>query len=210
MVLELSKQIHNNTNITLFNSNGVLLNNSNNSNKTCFIINGYDISNDIFNANFTFNIEGLISFNEAIKRINNKNLTKNQLYSLYVNKKINNLVDISFGKYYSEINNDSPGRERIDCNQNLLLSNIINIDNYNYFTDYNFVKEKYPHLLIDINNPSLGLTPINNRILKSFIYKNIFLSKNKNFRFSYIVNNRNRNLKRIYPSILGNNSNLCK
>lgn len=193
--------------VSLVYQSGTLNQHATKFNKSCYIINGYNFETKKINENSVFGISGLIAFNNAEKKINNKSLTKNQLYSLYVNKNIKKLSDISFGINYSDISQQPVNREYLDCTtyDASNISRIINKDNFKLFTNFNYVASKYPNLLKDKSKPYLGLTDNNKNILNKYLYNNIFPDLNKKKEYSYFVNNKNKNIKRIIPSQLKNN-----
>ena len=175
---------------------------SNKFNKTCKIINGYNFETLTYDPNNIFGVQGLPAFNHAEKKINNRNLTKNQLYSLYVNKNIKKLTDISYGINYSDISNAPIDRESLDCSINNTsdINVVINKDNFKLFTNLKYVASKYPNLLNIQANAESGLRKHNQIVLNNYLYNNIFPNLNKKKEYSYFANNRNKNIKRIIPS----------
>ena len=156
-------------------------------NNSCFIINN-------FSDGLIFGISGLIPFNEAIRRTNDHNLNKKQLYNLYINKDIKHLVAIKFGEYFKDLSINPSGREKLTCLNTKDITDIklvINNSNFKEFTDMNIVKEKYPNLLINSSKPFLGLTDENNKILNKYIYNNMFKNMSKKKIFAFLLNNNN-------------------
>ena len=171
-------------NVTIKQS-GNINTNSETHNNVCSIIN--DLSNG-----FIYGISGLIPFNDAIRRTNDHNLNKKQLYNLYINKNIKQLAAINFGEYFKDLSTNPTGREVLVCLDTTNLKDIklvINNNNYKNFTDVNYVKEKYPNLLKNPSNPQLGLTNENNKILNKFIYNNMFKNISKKKIFTFLLNN---------------------
>ena len=159
---------------------------STNNNNGCFIIN--DLSNG-----FIYGISGLIPFNDAIKRKNDHNLNKKQLYNLYINKNIKQLAAINFGEYFKDLSTNPSGREVLLCLDRTNITDIkliINNNNYKNFTDLNYVKKIYPQLLKNPSNPQMGLTDENNKILNKYIYNNMFENYSKKKKFTFLLNNR--------------------
>jgi hypothetical protein len=187
---------------SLVNQSGTLNQYETKFNKSCYIINGYNFETKIINETSVFGIDGLITFNNAQKRVNNKSLTKNQLYSLYVNKNIKKLSDISFGINYSDISNTPNDRESLDCsiNNNSDINMVINKDNFKLFTNLKYVASNYPNLLKNSHKSELGLKKHNQKVLNNYLYNNIFPNLNKKKEYSYFANNKNMNIKRIIPS----------
>ena len=194
--------------ITIFeylNILGILPINSINYNKTCYIINGFnfDLFNLTYDNNSIFNIPGLISYDEAIQRINSGNYTKKELYSLYVNKEINKLAAISYGKKYSEITNSPSGRESITCisrNTNNII-NLLTKTNYKYFSDLNNIVKIYPNLFKIPGNASSGLTDDNKKALNIFIYNLNHSTITKKQHYVNIARNSNRINNRLTHSL---------
>lgn len=166
-------------------------------NNSCFIINN---SSD----GLIFGISGLIPFNEAIRRTNDHNLNKKQLYNLYINKDIKHLSAIKFGEYFKDLSTNPFGREKLTCLNMKDITDIklvINNSNFKQFTDMNIVKEKYPNLLKNPLKPFLGLTDENNKILNKYIYNNMFKNMSKKEIFAFLLNNNNA----IANKIIDNN-----
>ena len=181
--------------------NGTLGSNSSDFNNICSIINGYNFDTFIFDPDNIFGIEGLPAFNEAISRVNNKNLTQNQLYNLYVTRNIRVLSDISFGPKFSDLNNAPLGRPSLDCNirDTSNISDVINVNNFKWFTDLKYVANNYKHLLNDPNNASFGLTEPNQIILKKFLYNNLFPERSNKKKYAYLANKKTKHTTRIFP-----------
>lgn len=164
---------------------GTISTNSESHNNTCSIINN-------LSGGFIFGISGLIPFNEAIRRVNDRNLNRKQLYNLYVNKNIKQLTRINFGEYFKDLSTNPFGREELECLNIGTITDItvvINNNNFKNFTDTNYIKEKYPNLLKNPSNPKLGLTNQNYKILNKYIYNNMFKNKSKKEIYSFLLNN---------------------
>lgn len=181
--------------------NGTLVSNSSDFNNICNIINGYNFDTFTYDPNNIFGIEGLPNFNEAITRVNNKNLTQIQLYNLYVTRNIRVLSDITFGPKFSDLSNAPLGRPSLDCSirDTSNISDVINVNNFQWFTDLKYVANNYKHLLNDPNNSSSGLTPSNQIILNRFLYNNLFAERSNKKKYAYLANKKTKHTARIFP-----------
>lgn len=181
--------------------NGTIALNSPSFNKNCYIINGYNFDTYIYDPSNIFGIEGLPSFNEAITRVNNKNLTQNQLYNLYITRNIRVLSDISFGPRFSDLSNAPLGRPSLDCSirDTSNISDVINFNNFQWFTDLKYVANNYRYLLNTPGVASSGLTEPNQKILNRFLYNNLFPERSNKKKYAYLANKKTKHTTRIFP-----------
>nr|UZT28888.1 hypothetical protein [Nucleocytoviricota sp.]UZT29240.1 hypothetical protein [Nucleocytoviricota sp.] len=181
--------------------NGTLGSNSSDFNNICSIINGYNFDTFTYDPNNIFGIEGLPSFIEAITKVNNKNLTQNQLYNLYVTRNIRVLSDISFGPKFSDLSNAPLGRPSLDCSirDTSNISDVINVNNFQWFTDLKYVANNYKHLLNTPGVASSGLTDSNKTILNRFLYNNLFPERSNKKKYAYLANKKIKHTTRIFP-----------
>lgn len=169
---------------------------SENFNNSCYIIKD-------FSDGLIFGISGLIPFNDAIKRTNNKNLTKKQLYNLYINKNIKELTSINFGEKYSELSTNPVGRETLLCISGSSLNNSISliINNHNFksiqaseYSSIYFANSTTSSLLGDgASSPAdaelISNNTNNKKILNRYINNNMFKDMSKKKKYAFLINN---------------------
>ena len=206
------RRINKTTNVDILNKSGSLHHNSTSFNDTCLLINGYNLENLKFDDTSIFGISGIISFNDAISRVNNKNLTNSQLFSLYVNRDIRKLSDISFGKRYSELDTAPSGRESLNCNIRDIsnISDVININNFQWFTNIYFIANEYPNLLEVYGDINSKLTKSNQKILNLFLYNNLFPERSNRKKYAYLANKKLKHTSRIFPDEFKTSQNVCE
>lgn len=192
-------------------TNGTLGSNSSDFNNICSIISGYNFDTFTYDPSNIFGVEGLPAFNEAIKMVNNKNLTQNQLYNLYVTRNIRVLSDIRFGPRFSDLSNAPLGRPSLDCNirDTSNISDVINVNNFQWFTDLKYVANNYQYLLKDPNNARSGLTDSNKTILNRFLYNNLFPERSNKKKYAYLANKKTKHTTRIFPPLFVTNQETC-
>lgn len=190
---------------------GTLGSNSSGFNNICNIINGYNFDTFIYDPSNIFGVEGLPSFKDAIKMVNNKNLTQNQLYNLYVTRNIRVLSDISFGPKFSDLSNAPLGRPSLDCSvrDTSNISDVINVNNFQWFTDLKYVANNYRHLLNIPGVASSDLTPSNKKILNKFLYNNLFPELSNKKKYAYLANKKTKHTTRIFPPQFVTNKETC-
>lgn len=198
------------TDISTINQSGTRNTNSNSFNDTCLLMNGTNLNTGVIDLSAVFGAQGLITFNEAISRVNDKNLTQSELYSLYVNRDITTLLNISFGSLYSHLTTPPIGRASLNCSlrDTSNISDVINVNNFKLFTDINYVRANFHFLL----NPSrTSLTDSNQKVLNRYLYNNMFPNTSNKKKYAYFANKRTQATNRLIPQQIISNktSNTC-
>ena len=184
-----------------------------------------------------FNIEGLMNYYTIIKYKNYSNITKNQLYSLYINTQnnyinnsrlsISNKLNPSIKKLITiqnNINNNGevlykdsipPTRDSLDCSLRLTsdIRAILTEQNYKWFINSNQIIPGTKKTIKDqyphlFNNGSLN--PENLKLLNQFVNKFNFKNMSNKKIYSYLVNNPRKNINRIKSNISTANINCNK
>tara|TARA_R110002072_G_scaffold5205_6_gene34458 strand:+ start:2734 stop:3414 length:681 start_codon:yes stop_codon:yes gene_type:complete len=203
--------IHTLNDSATINQSGTKSTNSNSFNDTCLLINGTNLNTGVIDPSGIFGAQGLIPFNEAKRRVNDKNLTQSELYTLYVNRDIITLLNISFGSLYSDLSTSPIGRASLNCGLTDIsnISNVINVNNFKFFTDINYVRRHFPNLLNPASQTSL--THSNQTVLNRYLYNNMFPNTSNKKKYSYFANKRTQTTTRLIPQqIIGNKtSNTC-
>ena len=191
---------------------------SENYNNSCYIIND-------FSDGLIFGISGLIPFNDAIRRTNNKNLTKKQLYNLYINKNIKELASINFGEKYSDLSTNPVGREVLVCISGSSLNNTIGsiINDYNFKSiqeaKYNSIYFAIPTTTTletagygasnnDADSELISNNTNNKKILNRYISNNMFKDMSKKKKYAFLINNNIS--KRIIDNKTFTTKNYCE
>lgn len=179
-------------------------------NKTCKIINGYNFETLTYDPNNIFGVQGLPAFDVAITKKNSENLTKNQLYNLYINRDIQKLSNITFGEAFSDLVSP-PGRESLDCTSRDIsnINSVINNNNFKWFTDLTYVANHYPNLLNHYGNANSGLKDNNKIILNKFLYKASMPNLPKNKKYAFLANRKTKNINRIIHPQLNVKNDTC-
>ena len=180
-------------------------------NKTCKIINGYNFETLTYDPNNIFGVQGLPAFDVAITKQNSENLTKIQLYNLYINRDIQKLSNITFGDAFSDLVNSPPERESLDCTSRDIssINSVINNNNFKWFTDLTYVANHYPNLLNHYGNANSGLKDNNKIILNKFLYKASMPNLPKNKKYAFLANRKTKNINRIIHPHLNVKNDTC-
>jgi len=180
-------------------------------NKTCKIINGYNFETLTYDPNNIFGVQGLPAFDVAITKKNSENLTKIQLYNLYINRDIQKLSNITFGDAFSDLVNSPPGRENLDCISRDIssINSVINNNNFKWFTDLTYVANHYPNLLNIYGDANSGLKDNNKIILNKFLYKASMPNLPKNKKYAFLANRKTKNINRIIHPHLNLKNDTC-
>ena len=188
------------------NQSGTRNTNSNSFNDTCLLMKGINLNTGVIDVSAIFGAQGLISFDQAILRVNDKNLTQSELYSLYVNRDITTLLNISFGSFYSDLT-PPIGRASLNCSlrDTSNISHVINVNNFKLFTDINYVRVNFRNLL----NPSqTSLTDSNQKVLNRYLYNNMFPNTSNKKKYAYFANKRTQATTRLIPQQIISNKTL--